>query len=234
MITTPLLFSRALTLLPQLKTQLMDPRLYRCARLGDVWSLKSLLDETPSLILRLTPHENSAVHIASRFGHELIIREICTRCSSLLMKPNLDGDTPLHVAARAGHLGVVSFLLKQITDWTAFDIESGRAHGLEMLRWGNKRNNTALHEAIGNGHLQVADLLIEVDPQLVNYENHNGESPLYLAARGGMTEMVNQVLMFPSASSAGCLGQTALHAAVIEKHPGMSLFTLYILLDVFK
>ncbi|OWM88730.1 hypothetical protein CDL15_Pgr002497 [Punica granatum] len=199
----------------------MDPRLYRCARRGNVRSLKRLLDETPSLILGLTPQENSIVHIASQFGHVSVVQEICTRCKSLLTKPNIDGDTPLHVAARAGQLGVVSSLLKQMIEEPAFDIESGGNCRLEMVMWKNKRDNTALHVAIGNGHLQAAELLLEVNPQLVHYANHDGESPLYLAARGGMVEIVNRILMFPSAPSGGCHGQTALHAAVIERNPGI-------------
>ncbi|XP_031405832.1 protein ACCELERATED CELL DEATH 6-like [Punica granatum] len=201
--------------------RIMDPRLYRCARRGNVRSLKRLLDETPSLILGLTPQENSIIHIASRFGHVSVVQEICTRCKSLLTKPNIDGDTPLHVAARAGQLGVVSSLLKQMIEEPAFDIESGRNCRLKMVMWKNKRDNTALHVAIGNGHLQAAELLLEVNPQLVHYANHDGESPLYLAARGGMVEIVNRILMFPSAPSGGCHGQTALHAAVIERNPGI-------------
>ncbi|OWM88728.1 hypothetical protein CDL15_Pgr002495 [Punica granatum] len=76
----------------------MDSRLYRCASRGDVRSLKRLLKETPSLILRLTPQGNSIVHIASRLGHGPAVQEICRRCKSLLTKPKADGDTTPHAS----------------------------------------------------------------------------------------------------------------------------------------
>ncbi|XVF70533.1 hypothetical protein PTKIN_Ptkin11bG0169100 [Pterospermum kingtungense] len=113
-------------------------------------------------------------------------------CGSLLTKQNLDGDTPLHVAARAGHLSIVDFL----------------------------ENNTVLHEAVREGHLSVVQFLLKVDPKLASLENRAGESPLYLAARGGMIEIVNEVLTSTNKSSAhgDSEGQTAWHAVVIERH----------------
>ncbi|PKI32672.1 hypothetical protein CRG98_046937 [Punica granatum] len=131
----------------------MDSRLYRCASRGDVRSLKRLLKETPSLILRLTPQGNSIVHIASRLGHGPAVQEICRRCKSLLTKPKADGDTTPH-----------------------------------------------------------ASLVF----------NHIGEFPLYLAAKSRMAEIVNRILMFLSAPSGVCHGQSALHGTVIERHPASS------------
>ncbi|KAL3733609.1 hypothetical protein ACJRO7_023038 [Eucalyptus globulus] len=47
-----------------------------------------------------------------------------------------------------------------------------------MLRLGNRRNNKALHKAIGNGHSHVVRLLIKADSHLVLYENSAGEPPI--------------------------------------------------------
>ncbi|BFG29448.1 hypothetical protein CerSpe_157220 [Prunus speciosa] len=58
-----------------------------------------------------------------------------------------------------------------------------------------------------------------MDPKLASVENDAGESPLYLAARGGMFEILNQILKSTASSAhGGSDGQTTLHAAVIEKH----------------
>ncbi|KAL7216956.1 hypothetical protein ACSBR1_028813 [Camellia fascicularis] len=59
----------------------------------------------------------------------------------------------------------------------------------------NKWGNTVLHEAVRNHNLRVAEFLIKVDPELACFENNTGESPLYLAARDGMLEIVKRILM---------------------------------------
>ncbi|XP_058219977.1 protein ACCELERATED CELL DEATH 6-like isoform X2 [Rhododendron vialii] len=90
---------------------------------------------------------------------------------------------------------------------------------MEMLRLRNKGNNTVMHEAVRNHHLRVAEFLIKLDPSLACLVNKVGESPLYLAARDGMLEIVNRILMeAPSSAHGGSDGQTALHAAIVEGH----------------
>ncbi|XP_030453643.1 ankyrin repeat-containing protein At5g02620-like [Syzygium oleosum] len=202
----------------------MDPRLYRYASSSDIRSLKELLGRDPSVLLGHTPQGNTALHVAARFGQRPIFEEIYSRCKSLLMQPNSEGDTPLHVASGAGHLSVVKFLVTEITSTapSQLDIESGCDRNFEMLRQGNRRNNTALHEAIRNSHSQVIRLLIKADSHFVLYENSAGESPLYLAARGGMEEIVNWILTScPLSANGGSDGQTALHAAVSARHSGI-------------
>ncbi|GFZ06597.1 hypothetical protein Acr_18g0007670 [Actinidia rufa] len=95
-----------------------------------------------------------------------------------------------------------------------------------MLRMRNKGNDTVLHEAVRNHHLKVAEFLIKVDPELACSDDYTGESPLYLAARDGMVELVHRMLMAsPSSSHSGSDGQTALHAAVLEGHCGNLTFS---------
>ncbi|PQQ06987.1 hypothetical protein Pyn_36591 [Prunus yedoensis var. nudiflora] len=90
---------------------------------------------------------------------------------------------------------------------------------LETLRVRNRGNNTVLHEAVRNGHNKVAEFLLKIDPKLACFENEAGESPLYLAAREGLLDILNQILQSsPSSAHGGSDGQTALHAAVVEKH----------------
>ncbi|XP_057505844.1 protein ACCELERATED CELL DEATH 6-like [Actinidia eriantha] len=197
----------------------MDPRLYHSAKSGDIFLLKQLFNENPSLVLNVTPHENTPLHIAACFGNKSSVSEIYNQQRSLLARPNLDGDTPLHVAARAGHFSIVRFMVGEILSWSSIDIESRRNRGIEMLRMRNKGNDTVLHEAVRNHHLKVAEFLIKVDPELACSDDYTGESPLYLAARDGMVELVHRMLMAsPSSSHSGSDGQTALHAAVLEGH----------------
>ncbi|CAL5405666.1 unnamed protein product [Camellia sinensis] len=177
----------------------MDQRLYNSAKSGDILHFKQLLNENPSLLLKLTPHESTPLHIATRFGHKNIVAEIYNRQQSLLAQPNLDGDTPLHVAARAGCISI----RKQ----------------REILRMRNKWGNTVLHEAVRNHSIRVTEFLMKVDPGLACFKNNMCESPLYLTARDGMLEIVNLLLMAAHSSAyGGSDGQTALHAAIAERH----------------
>ncbi|XP_058219975.1 protein ACCELERATED CELL DEATH 6-like [Rhododendron vialii] len=197
----------------------MDPRLYHSAKTGNTLLLIQLLDENPGLVLNLTPHENTPLHIAARFGNKNVVAEIYNRQKSLLTWPNLDGDTPLHVAARAGHFTTVFFIVEEILSSSFRDIENRPTMGIEMLRLLNKAKNTALHEAVRNRHLRVVEFLIKVYPELAGLVNNVGESPLYFAAREGMLEIVNWILTAaPSSACGGSDGQTALHAAVVEGH----------------
>ncbi|KAM1873766.1 hypothetical protein ACFX13_007566 [Malus domestica] len=197
----------------------MDPRLYKSAKSGDVYILKQLLNDNRSLLYQLTPRGNTALHVAVQFGHKNVVTEIYSRCRSLLTQPNSDGDTPLHVAARVGSFSIVYYLVREIQFMSQEDFVNTNIGVFETLRIGNKGNNTVLHEAARNGHAKVVEFLLKVDPKLACFENDNGESPLYLAARGDVLEIVDQILRStPSSAHGGPEGETALHAAVIEKH----------------
>ncbi|KAL7186465.1 hypothetical protein ACSBR2_028251 [Camellia fascicularis] len=174
----------------------MDQKLYNSAKSGDILHFKQLLNENPSLLLRLTPHENTPLHIATQFGHKSIVAEIYNRQQSLLAQPNLDGDTPLHVAARAGRISIVSFLVNEMLSLSYGDIESRGNRGIEILRMRNKWGNTVLHEAVRNHSIRVAEFLMKVDPGLACFENNMARSSAY----------------------GGSDGQTALHAAIAEGH----------------
>ncbi|CAL8151517.1 unnamed protein product [Prunus armeniaca] len=197
----------------------MDPRLYKSAKSGDVCFLKQLLNDDPMLLYQLTPRENTALHIAVQFGHKNVTAEIYSRCMSLVTQPNLDGDTPLHVAARVGCFSIVNYLVRETLSMSQVDFGNTNNSMTETLRTRNRGNNTVLHEAVRNGHTKVAEFLLKMDPKLACFENEAGESPLYLAAREGLLDILNQILQSsPSSAHGGSDGQTALHAAVVERH----------------
>ncbi|KAJ6727955.1 ANKYRIN REPEAT-CONTAINING PROTEIN ITN1-LIKE [Salix koriyanagi] len=197
----------------------MDSRLYRVAKSGNVFVLRQLLNENPWLLTKLTPQGNTPLHIAVQFAHKGVVVEIYKRCGSLLTGLNSRGDSPLHVAARCGHLSIVDFLVREVLSAERISAEIGKTGKFDMLRQGNKVNNTVLHEAVRSGNRSVVQLLLRVDPNLACFENYAGESPLFLAAREGKKDILNQILISaPSSAHGGSEGQTALHAAVIERH----------------
>ncbi|KAL0406322.1 UNVERIFIED_CONTAM: protein ACCELERATED CELL DEATH 6 [Sesamum latifolium] len=66
-----------------------------------------------------------------------------------------------------------------------------------VLRAKNGRGNTALHEALINGHESVAQYLIREDPEVSYYRNKENKSALYLAAKAGSVDCVSLILHFP-------------------------------------
>ncbi|XP_042513772.1 ankyrin repeat-containing protein At5g02620-like [Macadamia integrifolia] len=159
------------------------------------------------------------------------------RSLSLLTQVNSRGDTALHVAARAGHASIAKFLIEKILPWRSDqDIEGGnssdpgnraREVAREKIRMRNKSNNTAVHEAIRRNDHKMVKSLIKADPDLWypifdDADEEGGESPLYLAAREGCVDIINQIfLICPSPAHGGPYGRTALHVAVIEGHLGV-------------
>ncbi|KAF8391777.1 hypothetical protein HHK36_022011 [Tetracentron sinense] len=201
----------------------MDRRLYKAATSGSVDLFKEVADEIRNLQLEVTPVKNTILHLAAKLEHEDLIKEVCDKCPSLLVMPNSKGDTALHIAARIGHLSIVTYLVvKSFSVSTSIDVEQGGNQINNRLRIQNKGNNTVLHEALRYGHSEVVKELTEWDPELWCVLNEAGESPLYLAAKGGLTEIVGKVLQssYPLAYG-GPEDSTALHAAAIWNNQGI-------------
>ncbi|KAF8391778.1 hypothetical protein HHK36_022012 [Tetracentron sinense] len=201
----------------------MDRRLYKAATSGSVDLFKEVADEIRNLQLEVTPVKNTILHLAAKLEHEDLIKEVCDKCPSLLVMPNSKGDTALHIAARIGHLSIVTYLvMKSFSVSTSIDVEQGGNQINNRLRIQNKGNNTVLHEALRYGHSEVVKELTEWDPELWCVLNEAGESPLYLAAKGGLTEIVGKALQssYPLAYG-GPEDLTALHAAAIWNNQGI-------------
>ncbi|KAE9458188.1 hypothetical protein C3L33_09910, partial [Rhododendron williamsianum] len=124
----------------------MDPRLYHSAKTGNTLLLIQLLDENPGQVLNLTPHENTPLHIAARFGNKNVVAEIYNRQKptigiEMLRLLNKAKNIALHEAVRNRHLRVVEFLIKVYPELAAPSSACGGSNG-----------QTALHAAVVEGH----------------------------------------------------------------------------------
>ncbi|KAM7485284.1 hypothetical protein LguiA_001293 [Lonicera macranthoides] len=174
-----------------------------------------LLQNKDQLGDQLTPNKNNVLHLAAFFGHAQCVCEIFRNCSRLLLRVNSNHQTPLHIAARERHHGVVSALIKCARKLDC-DLESGVAPAKEMLRMTNDDGDTALHEAVRNGDVDMIKILTGEDPDFLYPCNKADETPLYLAAEKKLDECVYEILKTcTSLSTRGPCGRTALHAAVI-------------------
>ncbi|XP_068660391.1 protein ACCELERATED CELL DEATH 6-like [Aristolochia californica] len=198
----------------------MDAQLLRAAETGDIHLLKRLVDKDPNLLFRVTTQDNTTLHLAARYGHVAILSEIYSRHPSLLGRLNCKGDSPLHVAARAGQSCAVKFLLNPSKGSSQSAAGEGTSAANLILGLRNKKNCTALLDAVRNGHLDVVVQLIEAGPETLLTTNNAGESPLYVAAENGSLEIVKRLLAASksSADGIGPKGRTFLHAAVLQGH----------------
>ncbi|KAJ0101918.1 hypothetical protein Patl1_04353 [Pistacia atlantica] len=221
----------------------MDCLMYKAAREGNVEFLKQFIQGSDNNLLLPTHRENNIVHIAAKLGHETFVREALQASPFLASHKNSKGDTPLHVAARAGHAGVVKLLLSTKSSLFRVDsietpgttvlreMEVGKTGAPKLWRTRNMVQSTALHEALRNGHEEVAVCLWELHHEMAGLVNSAGESPLYLAAESRCKEVLLKILKFLTQVSynptllreavRGPDGQNPLHAAILSGSSGL-------------
>ncbi|PKU37181.1 serine threonine-protein phosphatase 6 regulatory ankyrin repeat subunit a [Limosa lapponica baueri] len=124
------------------------------------------------------------------------------------------GRTPLHAAAFTDHVECLQLLLSHNAQVNAVDssgktplmmaAENGQTNTVEVLVSSAKADltlqdsskNTALHLACSKGHETSALLILEkiTDRNLINATNAALQTPLHVAARNGLTVVVQELL----------------------------------------
>lgn len=192
------------------------------AQVLGLWSTATAEICDESLLKGVTAEGSSALHIAASHGYLELVVMICTQDISLIEARNNQLDTPLICAARAGHAGVVRYLIL-----CAF---AEQGDGYLVLGARNLDGETAMHEAIKNGHASVLRKLMSKDTSVAAVVDGRGVSPLYLAVVSARVDMVDILIgefsdgVRSPASYAGPDGQTALHAAVYVSEGNLKYF----------
>ncbi|KAM7269164.1 hypothetical protein ACFE04_024661 [Oxalis oulophora] len=193
----------------------MDRVLYKAAVSGNTMFLQT----TEPDLDQVTPHHNTALHIASNFKQVEFSKKLLYYSPQLLLRVNSKGESALHVAARVGSFEIALLFLNTAAALQHDDVESRTISVLFSME--NREKELALHVAVKNGHLEIARLLMREYPESLAFVNHANASPLYLAVDGQFTRIAHCIMEFsPLYSCAGPRGMTALHAAVIRHQPG--------------
>jgi len=148
-----------------------------------------------------------ALHTAAEKGHAPVC-DVLLRAGALVDARDHYGATALHYAAAGGHLAVMRVLLERGADIDAPG-RFGRAplHAAlphpeavrllldcgAQLEACDKREWTALHWSVADGHCESARLLLERGAD-VDAAGSNGWTPLFLAARNEQLELVSLLL----------------------------------------
>lgn len=217
----------------------MDLQLYRAATEADVDGFLNVLERVSreknltlaSIFDQVTPLKNTLLHVAAASGNLEIVALIVYGYPRLVTETNSNGDTALHLAAKAGDLLTLSVIVQLLTS----DVDSQSSASSRVLvkevedddlpfRKRNKQGNTALHEALINGHQWVALNLFGLDPQVLFYLNREGKSPLYLAAEAGYDSCVLAMLKDQVGSenpNTRFKGKSPIHGATRERQLGV-------------
>uniref|UniRef100_A0A8C1BSP8 Ankyrin repeat domain 28b n=1 Tax=Cyprinus carpio carpio TaxID=630221 RepID=A0A8C1BSP8_CYPCA len=192
------------------------------AACGHVGVLGGLLHAAQSVetIPVITDHQGyTPLHWACYNGHDtcvevLLEQELFHKTEGNTFSPLHCAVTPLHAAAFTDHVECLQLLLGQNAQVNCVDAggktplmmaaENGQTNAVEVLVSSAKADltlqdankNTALHLACSKGHETSALLILEkiTDRNLINSTNAALQTPLHVAARNGLTVVVQELL----------------------------------------
>ncbi|XP_039160966.1 protein ACCELERATED CELL DEATH 6 [Eucalyptus grandis] len=174
--------------------------------------IKTIANQTdPSAIFNFSGlWSGSLLHIAAAAKKYDILRLLLDHVSDhLIAAQNEWGDTPLHMAAKAGGSRAATMLICRARDLP--NVEGNN----RILRMKNKHGNTALHEAVFNGHVNMVRLLLREDLEPVYWKNVAGKSPLYLALDTN-NSAIHEVLFSLSLEPSRIEGMPPVHGAIVR------------------
>ncbi|KAL3509394.1 hypothetical protein ACH5RR_028795 [Cinchona calisaya] len=219
----------------------MDLNLYRAATKGDVDDFITVVEQVVTekglsqydVFHQVSPIGNTYLHIAASSNSSGdMLQLIANRYPPLITEKNLNGDTVLHLAARYGNSSAVETLIQTRNYFpdlppavAAEGPKNEQQVNLELLRLRNEKGNTALHEVwMQSPYNGIADMLIKADPEVAFYLNNALESPLYLAVKAGIKDLISLILSFPeeltNMSEQVKAGKSPLHAAIGSRNIG--------------
>jgi len=173
---------------------MMDKELYKYAEedkfdelFGELRRVSSA--ELSSIIYtQVSPSGNSLLHVSASNGSKHVTELLLHHFPLLMMRKNFHDDTALHLAAGAGQPETTTFLINKAKG------HGGASDFPNFLEMKNDRGNTALHDAVINGHDILAHFLVSESSKLSYSENNERKSPLYLAVENSDEKMLTTLM----------------------------------------
>uniref|UniRef100_A0A671RXH9 Serine/threonine-protein phosphatase 6 regulatory ankyrin repeat subunit A-like n=1 Tax=Sinocyclocheilus anshuiensis TaxID=1608454 RepID=A0A671RXH9_9TELE len=193
--------------------------MHLAAACGHVGVLRALLKAQKTVLVLKDNCGYTPLHWACYNGHDACVEllleyDVFHRPEGNSFSPLHCAVTPLHAAAYTDHGECLQLLLGHNAQVNAIDMlgktalmmaaENGQTNAVEVLVSSAKADmtlqdahrNTALHLACSKGHETSALLILEkvTDRNLINCTNAALQTPLHVAARHGLTVLVQELL----------------------------------------
>ncbi|KIV85881.1 hypothetical protein PV11_01533 [Exophiala sideris] len=175
------------------------------------------------------------LHRAARGGHTKTVAFLLGRSVNVLAT-DLQGSIPLHLAVRSGKMATVEALLKhdpnvrqaqlsaqdkkgstprEVAFYTAhYDIHKYLRATEWAITGGEPSNTRSLTGAIERGHLETVRALLDVQPELLESRDEDGQPPLHVAVQEKQIMIIEFLLdCGASIELVGFHGWRALHIA---------------------
>ncbi|KAL0288582.1 UNVERIFIED_CONTAM: hypothetical protein Sangu_2651000 [Sesamum angustifolium] len=215
----------------------MDRRLHESVTRGDVLALVKLIEADENISRQRVPGSlNTVLHLAARFGHLELAKEIVKTWPDMVSLENSELETPLHVACREGHLEIVSLLLETEPS-VAYKVncrqesvlfaacERGNIHVVkDLLRFPRllmlelDTAISSLHAAASSGNTEIVKLILKGRPDFARKRDVDGCTPLHLACSKGLLDITRELVKLDSnlCLIPDCEGRIPLHHAAIK------------------
>ncbi|KAK3365436.1 ankyrin repeat-containing domain protein [Podospora didyma] len=141
-----------------------------------------------------SPSGNTPLHMAVQKNHIGIVQRLIGAQVSL-NRANNDGYTPLELAVVAGHDSVVQLLLDQgASPNSSSNGQSVLWRSLENVELAARGGRRQVQECeTSHGHTHIICLLIKAGADVTKQEGREGITPLHLAARLGLNEVLELI-----------------------------------------
>ncbi|XP_063445615.1 transient receptor potential cation channel subfamily A member 1-like [Mytilus trossulus] len=162
--------------------------LHVAARRGNIPVIKVLLDSGKCNVNAVDEDKQTALHEATAHKQEKTVQFLVQNGANIFAT-DINDFTPFFLSAAEDMKDTMSYYLK-----TALQ-QGGTESEENLLRHEDKEGNTALHLAVTNNKLQVAQSLLERGSN-VNSLNNCNQTPLSIAANNGDIQMVELLLKY--------------------------------------
>ncbi|ONI26162.1 hypothetical protein PRUPE_1G007700 [Prunus persica] len=154
-------------------TKMGDTALHIAAFDGETEVVRALLEvikENVSKILQIKNKKgNTPLHLAAEVGDVVTCHAMATKDRKLVSSRNNKNETPLFLAALNGHEKVFRCLHSHCDDERCYSFRA-------------RNGDTILHAAMSGEYFSLAFKILLWHPELVNYINQSGFSPLHILA----------------------------------------------------
>jgi ankyrin repeat protein len=163
---------------------------FRACVIGDVETLRTLLDSDPGLVRERTANGSAGLHQA--VGHPAAMRLLLDHGADSNARDAGDNASALHFAAGGGHLESVRLLLDAGADVQG----SGDVHQSDVIGWAAREGNEAvvnlllergarhhIFSAIAVGDVGLVERLVEENPECLSRRRsrfENRQTPVHM------------------------------------------------------